>query len=534
MGIPAWAMQVQDLEFISPITGKKFAVVAVPMSQATNDTSLADMGADDDGCRHSSGLSEYDYYVATCPYSYFSALSVEWNDKTGKFRGDLPPEMKDWVVKEFNSDWQVDVNHAFHTAQSIAKNQGQAPIDRADFVMTQQSMSLEKRYRYALMCYEKRAARPVVLAKVALTGAWALRARFNVPVNHNSLAGGYEEVNDKLSRKITDGESFNLAKWTEVYAEIFNKTRLSHEAYLVAGFVYLGFATRAGDSKLCQEIVSKMNDRFSDTEKEGELLRGLVRQRKNMLQEYEKFLNVAQINFTQAVRNEEFTRQRLPENILVTAECLRRTGKDAQAMDWYLTLAQMNEGQPKLRSDIRAQGKAPGPDAPYHVQLGWIADLHIQRLTDAGLVHPGVPAGIDREMLNAILHENFGSSEYKNPNWKPATGGNQQDCALVLDLIGKALLEYQFRLGNWPLALGELWEKDVLRDRNRVNRFNCPVTGKEIVYAAPGESLVKKTVLIATTASVPTNQGPRFGAYLANDALVWTEQALKPGDVYGQ
>lgn len=526
-------MQVQDLEFTSPITGKRFSVVAVPLSQATNDTSLADMGADDDGCRHSSGLSEYDYYVATCPYSYFSALTVEWDDKTGKFRGEVPAELKDWVVKEFNSEWQVDVNHAFQTAQLLAKNQGQAPIDRQDFVMSQSSIPIEKRYRYALMCYEKRAARPVVLAKVALTGAWALRARFNVPINHQSLVGGYEEVNDKLSRKVTDGETFNLAKWTEVYRDIFTKARLSREAYLVAGFVYLGFATREGDLKTCQDIISKMTDRFNDADKDGELLRGLVRQRKNMLQEYEKLLNLSAAYFIQAVKEEEFTRQRLPENILVIAESLRRTGHDVQAMDWYLTLAQMSESQPKLREDIRAQGKAPGPDAPYHVQLGWIADRHSQRLTEAGLVHPGVPAGADKDVLNAILHENFGTSEYQNPKWKPAANGNQQDCVLMLDLIGKGVLEYNYRLGKWPESLGELWEKDILRDRNRVNRFRDPVTGAAFAYQAPGEALAKKTVLVATTASVPTNQGQRFGAYLANDSIVWTEQPLKPGEVYG-
>src|SRR5258708_2243959 len=79
----ASALDMRDLTLVSPITGIPFRVVGVPGAQRGGDT-LADMGADDDGCRHSSGASEYDYYIATDPSSYFSALTEEWDDRTGR------------------------------------------------------------------------------------------------------------------------------------------------------------------------------------------------------------------------------------------------------------------------------------------------------------------------------------------------------------------------------------------------------------------------------------------------------------------
>ena len=106
------AVDMRDLTLISPITGDQFPVVMVPPTQRGGDL-LADMGADDDGCRHTSGMCEYDYYVATDPRSYFSALIAEWDDKSGRFRGDLRPDFKAWVDKEFNSQLQIDINHSF-------------------------------------------------------------------------------------------------------------------------------------------------------------------------------------------------------------------------------------------------------------------------------------------------------------------------------------------------------------------------------------------------------------------------------------
>ena len=61
-----------------------------------------------------------------------------------------------------------------------------------------------------------------------------------------------------------------------------------------------------------------------------------------------KFLTVSTDNFIQAIADEEFTRDDLVSNkLLVVAEGLRRTGRDALAMDWYLALSQVIETQPK-------------------------------------------------------------------------------------------------------------------------------------------------------------------------------------------
>jgi len=86
-GLPnvASALQMQNADLVSPVTGNVFPVIVVPANQNGGDT-LADMGADDDGCRHSSGASEYDYYVATDPTSYFSALTAEWDEKSSPAR----------------------------------------------------------------------------------------------------------------------------------------------------------------------------------------------------------------------------------------------------------------------------------------------------------------------------------------------------------------------------------------------------------------------------------------------------------------
>jgi hypothetical protein len=528
----ASALDMRDLTLISPITGISFRVVGVPGTQRGGDT-LADMGADDDGCRHSSGASEYDYYIATDPSSYFSALTEEWDDRTGRFRGTISPEFKEWVQREFNGDLQVDINHGFQLAIATNKAKGLPPPERSTFQLGQGDLAIEKRYRYALSCYAKRGARPAVLAKMALMGAWAIRSRVNLAIANQSLAGGYEEVNDKVVRQIKDGESFSLAKFLPIYQDIFENSRLSNEAYLVAGLVYFGMELREGDLGICQGILKKLTERLKEA-KNGDVMRGLVRERQAKLKEYLFFLDQSARNFMEAIEGEEFTRQHLPETMLVVAECLRRGGEVPRAMDWYLAVAKMAETQPKWRDEFRAQGKAPGPDAPYHVQLGWIADRHIAELTKAG---PVVHADVDKPLLNAVVFENLGSTEYQNPRWKPATGATQRDCAVLLDIIGKATLEFSFRENLWPKSLGELWERDFIHDRNYVNRFHCPVTGKPFLYQEPTGDLSHippKSVLIATPEPVPTAQGPRYAAYLANTTIVWSATPLKPGEIFNQ
>ncbi len=529
------ALQVENMTLVSPITNQPFETVGVPIEQLAGDA-LADMGYDDDGCRHTSGLSEYGYYVASCPFSYFSALTAEW-DKNGRFAGTLPPDMKQWVDKQFNSDWQIDVNHAFQLANQNARAQGQPSPERKDFIMSQQSIPLEKRYRYALMCYEKRGARPAAMAKTALMGAWALRTFLNVPIGHQLLDGGYEEVNDKVVRQIKDGEAFQLAKWLPIYRKIYEDGGLTNEGTLVAGLAYFGLALRDGDLPATRGVLDKLSEKFQNMgeNKSKALLQGLVRERKRMLDEYLKFMNIATDNFIIAIQDEEFTRDDLVNKMLVVAEGLRRTGREPLAMDWYLALAQMIETQPKLREEIRQQNKAPSSDTTAAVQIGWMADQRIASLTKAGIVHPGQIAGMHKALLNAILFDGLGKPDYVNPNWKPDTKGNQQDCVFMLDMIGKSVLDFNFRLGAWPSTLGEVWERNILRDRNRVNRFYDPVKGQPILYTAPGvdiEKLSKYTIIVATAEPIPSNQGDVYFAFLANMKIEWASHPLKPGEQF--
>jgi hypothetical protein len=526
-------VDMRDLTLISPITGDPFPVVMVPPTQRGGDL-LADMGADDDGCRHTSGMCEYDYYVATDPRSYFSALIAEWDDKSGRFRGELKPEIKAWVDKEFNSQLQIDINHSFQTATAIAKQRGAPPPDRKTFVLGQGDIPIERRYDYTYRCYLRRGARPAALAKVALMGVWSIRCRMNLIIANQSLSGGYQEVNDRIVRSIKDGERFVLAKWLPLYHDIFTSGKLTNEGYLVAGLTYFGMCLRDGDLKTSRDVLASLTERMKEVEN-GEVMRGLVRQRQTMLREYLGFLDKTARHFMEAIAAEEFTRLKLPETMLVVAESLRRGGEELRAMDWYLALAKMDETQPKWREEFRSQGKAPGPDAPFHVQIGWIADQAIARLTKSGLVHPGTIAGKDKDLLNAVVFEKLGSAEYANPGWKPVTGATQQDCALILDLIGKAAMEFNFRHNTWPKSLGELWERDVIHDRNYVNRFYCPVTGKPYLYTElPGDlsQTSPKTVLVTTSEPVSTNQGPRYGVFLANATMVWSAKPVKPGEIY--
>ena len=90
------------------------------------------------------------------------------------------------------------------------------------------------------------------------------------------------------------------------------------------------------------------------------------------------------------------------------------------------------------------------------------------------------------------------------------TGASKDDCTLLLNVIGKALLDFNYRTNPWPKELGELWERDFIKDRNYVNRFYCPVTGKPFAYVEPSEDLshiALKTVLVATAvpSSSPTS-----------------------------
>jgi hypothetical protein len=539
---PLVALEMRNLDLISPVNGLRFPVVSVPPTQRGGET-LADMGADDDGCRHSSGAAEYEYYIATDPRSYFSALIAEWDEKNGTFRGHLNNEIKAWVDKEFNAQLQIDSHKAFQTAIAIAKARGVPPPDRATFLLSQGDIPIERRYDYTYRCYARRGARPAALAKIALMGAWALRCRANLPIAHQSLSGGYNEVNDKVTRRVKDGEKFSLAKWLPIYRSIFQDERLTNEGYLVAGLTTFGMELRDGNFANCQSILSKLTERLKDV-KDGEIMRGIVRSRATLQREYLTFIGRAASHFMEAISNEEFPRAKLPETMLVVSECLRRQAAIGQpggeapavrAMDWYLAIAKMPETQPKLREEARAQGRVPSADAPYEMQIGWIADRQIENLTKAGVVHPGTVSGPDKALLGAIVFDGLGTAEYISPGWRPATGATQADCALILDLIGKAVLDYTFRNDAWPSSLGVLWEREVIHDRNYVNRFHCPVTGKPYLYkplTGNVTTIGPNIVLLATSEPVPTNQGPRYGVFLGNATMVWSATPVKAGEPY--
>lgn len=526
------ALQLQDLELVSPLGGQRFVAV-IPGSQPGTAPGPADMGEDVDGCRHGTGPSEYDYYVVVDPHTYFAALASEYDQRTGRFQSELPPEVGEWARKELSSEREIDYNHAFQYAVQMARATGQAPPERKSFIVPQNSMAVEKRYRLALASYEKRGARNVVLAKIALTGAWALRCRAQLPVSHQSLAGGFEEINSRISGKIKDGEAFDLAKWTGIYRSIFEADGLTREGYTVCATALFGFLLREGDLQGCKDVITKAGDRLGKDDK-PDVLRGLIRDRKRMLEDHSKLLALAGERFVAALRAEEIVRSRIPEILLVVGECNRRLGLNDRACDWYLCLGRLPETQPAARKALRFEGKmrALPADKPYHVQLGWIADEQMEKLVRAGTAHPGEFTGPDRGLLVAIVNEGLGSANYNAPGWKPGHGGTQTDCAIVLDLVGKGVLEQAFRLGAWPKTLGELWEREVVRDRNRVNRFNCPVTGKPLVYVEPPgdiSGIAPSTVLVATSAPIDTAQGPRFGAFCANTRLVWTETAPTVG-----
>jgi len=526
------ALQLQDLELVSPVGGQRFVAV-ITGGQPGTAPGPADMGEDSDGCRHGSGPCEYDYYVVVDPHSYFAALSSEWDARTGRFQGELPQEVIDWTRKEFSSEREIDYNHAFQYAVQMAKATGQAPPERKSFVVPQNSLPIEKRYRLALAGYERRGARNLVLAKLALTGAWALRCRAQLPVTHQSLAGGFEEINARTSRQIKDGEAFELEKWTKIYKDIFEADGLTREGYTVCAASLFGFLLRRGDLAGCMDVISKAGERLGRDDK-PDVLRGLIRDRKRMLEDHNRLLGLASERFIAALRAEEVVRSRIPEVLLVVGEAQRRLGANSRACDWYLALGRLPETQPSARKAARSEGKmrALPADKPYHVQLGWIADEQYEKTSAIGPAHPGEFTGPDRGLLVAILNEGLGTATYNVPGWKPGTGGSQQDCAIVLDLVGKGILEQAFRLGSWPKTLGELWEREVVRDRNRVNRFNCPVTGKPLVYSEPPgdiSAIAPSTVLVATSAPVETAQGPRYGVFCANARVVWTEQAPTVG-----
>ena len=529
------AMQIQELELVSPVNGKPFTAQATGVDR-TPVADPANMGTDVDGCRHGSGPSEYDYFIIVDPYSYFASLAHEWDPKTQKLRGGLSPTMVDWVRKAWSSEREIDFNRAYQYAQSLARSMGRQAPDRASFVIPQDSISIEKRYNLALACYEYRVARNIELAKIALSGAWAVRCHAQIPMGGSMMDGGVEEVNKLVSDHIKDGEAFDLDKWIKIFRSMVERDGLSREGYVTAVLTLHGYEMRGGNQMACKELMARALKRLGEEDKQDQL-RGMIRERKRLRDEHDKLLKIAAERFTLALQNEEVIRLRIPEIVLAVAECHRRTGDLSRAADWFFALGQMPETQPSARHDLRELGRAKAlpPDKPLHMQLGWIADEQMERLRKDGLNYPGELSGPDRGVLIAVVKEGLGTANYNVPGWKPAKHGTKEDSERVMKLIGTALLKYSFdNSGKWPKSLGELWECEILRDRNQVNRFHCPASGGSFIYTEPTGDITRiaqQTVLLTTELPVESKEGPRFGAFIANCSVVWTEQPLSPGQV---
>ena len=175
------AAQLEPRRISSPLVNKEFVVDVIPVQsggqRVLGAPGSADMGIDSDGCRHDTGASEYDYYVATCPFTYFSALAVEWRKKDGRFVSAVPPELKQWITgpNGFHTEWITDRERYYKRATMIAKASGRTLPPRDQWVIPQSMIEVEKRYRLALATYAKRGAPPSMMARIALNGAWAVR-----------------------------------------------------------------------------------------------------------------------------------------------------------------------------------------------------------------------------------------------------------------------------------------------------------------------------------------------------------------------
>jgi hypothetical protein len=529
LATPSAAVSLQEATFVSPVTRVSFP--AQVLSRGTTDNGEADLGADLDGCRHTLLQSEYEYGVVVDPTSYFAALASEWDPRNGAFL--FPFDKTAWatIAAGLESERLVDLNNAYRAVVNQARAAGQVPPERGGFQIPQRLIRIEKRYQLALTCYEARKARSSLMAKVGLQAAWALRSYLNVPLANPGLDGGYQELDDRLKRRLVAGEPFRVERHLAAHQEILAEgAGLTDEGFFAASLVTLGLTLRAGDPAAGVTVITGLEERFRNVPK-AEFMRSLTRERKETWKKHQDFLALALVNFIRAIADEQFNRTDLPPTMLAVAECQRRLGRRQEALMWYTALAAMPETQPKLRDDIRRQQRSPATGAPMPVQLGWLADEQITALRAAGATGDGQPDGPDRSVLVALVAEGLGSADYTNPGWRPTTGGTANDCIAVLSKVGDATLNFSFRTGLWPLNLGELWDRDFI-DRNQVNRFRCPVTGQPFAYAEPptaADATAANTVVVATTATVETPMGQRFGAYLADKRIVWSATAFTPG-----
>ncbi len=536
----ASASQVEDLRLISPINGKPFqaSIPTVAVMVGNTEGSTADLGIDVDGCRHTTGISEYDLLIVVDPHTYFAAQAAEWDRTTGRFFFPLPPDMATFVGKELNTQFQLDWHRAFGTAKAVAQRDGQPPPAPEQFVMNQAEVPTHVRFRNALLCYKHRGASDLTLGQVANMGAWAMRVYLNRPIISPEFAGGIQEVNHALERRLgldnaKQGQVFDLAKVSAAFAAI-RQGQLTREGRIVADLTYLGYQLRDGDMAQVLRTLEEMKERNTKRdEKLPMLFAGLVREREAMItQHYVYLTRTAAVGFSAAVGREQVNRRRLPTVMMSVAESFRRIGELERARDWYLALARMPETQPALRAQLRAQSGRPGNAAPPALHLGWLADEALDRLKAGGLAIEAF-GPMDRELLTEVVTRNLGHSSYDSA-WKPTTGGTGQQLERVLSETGKAVMDVALRSGAWPATLGELWDNGAVRNWDSYNRFRCPISGEPLRYTAPrlplqSGAFAPTTVLVATAKRVTGPSGRlQHAAFLLNGTLRWVDAEVAP------
>jgi hypothetical protein len=548
------ALQLEPRVLLSPVNDKPFDAVIIPITSGPEfmhtAPTPADMGVDPDGCRHTSEASEYDYFVITDPHSFFSALAIEWTAPReggqGRLREPLSREFKEWIASKdgFHGEYVLKREKWHDAFRKQAQARGGRVVPLEQFTIPQDMIPLTDRYRWALTCYARRGASELFSGRLAMSAAWAIRARLNKPLMDASLKGGIEEVNVKLLRHIQDGESFELDKFYKIYGEIFTGGGLSDEGYFVAGMTFFGLSLRKGDLEESQQVLDKLFKRFEAKEKpRNEMFRILVRDYRESMNDYRGFLDLGASHFIKAIANEEVTRAHLPQTMLVVAEFLRRLGdaNEPRAAGWYRAIGEMEETQPTLRAEIRALNKVPSVDAPFPVLLAWQADEQFSALAKA-LASRGVAVDgdavkhPDAALLNAIVHQGLGSADYRSERWRARTDGDARACAAMLNETGLAVIEYIKRgNGTWPERLDDLWLKGYIRDRNRLNRFHCPASGKPFDYRQLNialEQIPPNLVLLAGSAMIPHPEGQRYPLFLSDLSVVFSAQPVAPGQTY--
>ena len=296
---------------------------------------------------------------------------------------------------------------------------------------------------------------------------------------------------------------------------------------------------RQGDFAEVQNILTKMTRYFANEEK-YKTFRGLLRVRRKLINsDYQAFLELAITHFTTGLAKEEFNRKDIPSIMHAVAECFKRSGKLTEARAWYLALTKIPEGKPALRQEIRAEGRLLNGAADVALHLAWQADDTVKKLSQKlGLEVTDGATSEHARLIAAIVHEGLGSLQYQSPNWNPRQSGEISELILLMDEIGKFLLLFHNRFGDWPDSLDELWETGLVSNRNKYNRFFDPINGERFVYNADrlrslgAQAEHGRTVLLRTASPIQTKTQAGYGYFLQNLEQVFGNTLYEVGSVW--